>query len=162
MSWWASYRVRSWVTISSPTDVSDRNPRFSKFVMDCKNDDEVTFIEQAGHAGPPCSGSRPPLARRFKLGQTKFLDDLTLSCSAGNVQRRLSSFRQCGLNFMDEQRNQCADDSSRWFGTANGAQGRRHHGSIQRAVLLYSLPLYSSDGDLSSFGRRLPQNENNY
>ena len=36
----------------------------------------------------------------------------------------------------------------------------RHHGSIQRAVLLYTMPPYSSNGDVSAIGRRLPQNEN--
>jgi hypothetical protein len=91
MSWWASYRVRSWVTVSSPTNISDRNPRFSKFVMDCKNDDEAIFIEQAGHAGPPCSGSRPPLAR--PLSSDKIIGDSTLVLLAGNVQRTIRSWK---------------------------------------------------------------------
>src|SRR5688500_6136159 len=100
MSWWASYRVRSSVTISSPTNVGGRNPRSNSFVvMDCENDNKVTFMEEAGHAGPPCSGSRPPLARLFKRGQTKVLDDLTLVLSTGNVERHLSSFRQRGFEF---------------------------------------------------------------
>ena len=100
MSWWATYRVQPSVNISSPTDISDRKPRSSSFVMDCENDDEVTFIEEAGHAAPlPCSGSRPPLARLFKRGQTKVLDDLTLVLSTGNVERHLSSFRQRGFEF---------------------------------------------------------------
>jgi len=44
--------VRSSLTVSFPTDVSDRNPRSSIFVEPSGDNDERIFGEQIGHAAP--------------------------------------------------------------------------------------------------------------
>src|SRR5882724_10094855 len=68
----ANYRVRSLLTVSFPTDVSDRNPRSSIFVEPSGDNDERIFVEQIGHAVLPVRAY--PLPRLFKLGQ--MLDSL--------------------------------------------------------------------------------------
>src|SRR5947209_4922811 len=56
----ANYRVRSLLTVSFPTDVSDRNPKSSIFVEPSGDNDERIFVEQIGHAAVPVRASGYP------------------------------------------------------------------------------------------------------
>src|SRR5690348_11623920 len=43
--WRADYRVRYWLTVACPTDISSRNPKSSLFVEAGEGNDEAAFIE---------------------------------------------------------------------------------------------------------------------
>jgi hypothetical protein len=99
----ANYRVRSSLTVSFPTDVSDRNPRSSIFVEPSGDNDERIFGEQIGHAAP-CSSFRSSLTRFFKPGQ--MLDSLQHAATGYNaplivshmtIQNALLPFQTCAF-----------------------------------------------------------------